>query len=84
MNALRSSSVFAQQRRNYSKGSVLYQNVLKSNFTYLIFIFTGAAVTSGVYNTTGDFVWKQLNRGRLYEQIDWSKWESMYKDEEEE
>ena len=83
MNALR-HSVFAQQRRSYSKGSPIYQAVLKSNFTYLTFIFAGAAVASGAYNATGDFVWAQLNRGRLYEQIDWKKWDSMYKDEEEE
>ena len=29
----------------------------------------------------GDYVWNTVNHGRLYKDIDWSKWDSKYKSE---
>jgi len=70
-----------QQRRAYSKGSPLYSMVLKSNVTYVTFVLLGAAIGGGAYNAAGDFIWRSINRGRLYDQIDWTKWNSKWKSE---
>jgi hypothetical protein len=83
MNSLRRQTllVAGHQRRAYTQSSPLYQYVLKSNATYVTFILLGAAIGGGLYSAAGDFIWKSVNRGRLYDQIDWSKWNSKWKSE---
>ena len=76
------TGVASQQRRSYQKASPFYNLVLKSNVTYVTFVLVGAAVAGGLYGATMDFVWKSYNRGRLYDQIDWTKWNSKWKQEE--
>jgi hypothetical protein len=51
---------------------------------YVTAILTSAVVFGGVYSRVMDFYWTQVNRGRLYDQIDWSQWNSLYKREEDE
>lgn len=59
--------------------SPLYRYVLRDNRAYFTFIVIGGAVVGGAYSAAGDFLWKSVNRGRLYDDIDWSKWDSKWK-----
>ena len=54
---------------------------MRSNATYVSFIIVGSAVTGWAYNSFMDYVWATVNRGKLYGDIDWSKWNSIYKEE---
>lgn len=78
MNALLNS------QKRFRSSSPVYNTVLKSNFTYVTAIVTATVVFSGLYGKTIDFYWQQINRGRLYHQIDWSKWQSNYVADEDE
>ncbi|KAH9257264.1 hypothetical protein BASA81_004421 [Batrachochytrium salamandrivorans] len=75
MQALRQSH---KRFMSVSSPSPVYKTVLSSNFTYVTAIVLSTAVLSGVYGKTIDFYWQQINRGRLYHQIDWTKWQSLY------
>ena len=81
---LRPAAAQVQSRRQMSKQapSPIYTYLLKSNVTYVTFILVGAAIGGGAYNAAMDFIFKSYNRGRMYDQIDWSKWESKWKAEE--
>ena len=79
---MRPAARTVQQRTMATKPSPFYNLVLKSNVTYVTFVLIGAAIGGGAYNAGMDFVWRSYNRGRLYDQIDWTKWESKWKLEE--
>ena len=52
---------------------------MKDNRIYVAFIFAGAFVVGGSFSLLGDYMWNTVNRGRLYKDIDWSKWKSNWK-----
>lgn len=75
MQALRQSH---KRFLSVSSPSPVYKTVLSSNFVYVTAILLSTVVLSGAYGKTIDFYWQQINRGRLYHQIDWTKWQSLY------
>ena len=79
---LASAAAGRQQKRSFAtKASPFYTYVMQSNVTYVSFVILGAAFGGGAYNMAGDALWRSINRGRLYDQIDWSKWDSKWKSE---
>mmetsp|Transcript_14568 Transcript_14568/g.36864 ORF Transcript_14568/g.36864 Transcript_14568/m.36864 type:complete len:113 (+) Transcript_14568:104-442(+) len=75
---------FSARRGLTTSNGQIYNTIMNSNAKYVLFIVTGAAVGEVVYGAIGDGIWRLNNRGKLYDDIDWSKWESLYKDEDEE
>jgi hypothetical protein len=76
-------NVFGSVVRNTSRGmateaSPFYKYVLQSNASYVTFVLVGATIFGGTYSLLGDYLWESVNRGRLYHQIDWSKWNSKW------
>ena len=81
----------ASGRRQFSQRAAaqekIYPLLLNTNAKYLTFVITGAAIGEMMFGGFTNQLWKFNNRGKLYEDIDWSKWESNYlgdDDEEEE
>ena len=62
----------------------IYELILKRNATYVIFIFTGAAIGGWAWQAAWDVVWSVSNAGREYDSIDWSKWDSQFGPDDEE
>lgn len=56
----------------------------KSNILYLTYIVVGCVVLEVVYGSVTDSIWESNNKGKLYSQIDWSKFKSEDDEEEEE
>mmetsp|Transcript_5331 Transcript_5331/g.6431 ORF Transcript_5331/g.6431 Transcript_5331/m.6431 type:complete len:119 (+) Transcript_5331:246-602(+) len=69
--------------RSFSKNSQVYNIGMSSNSRYILFILLGAAVGEALFGLTGDLIWDMNNRGKLYHHIDWSKWESIYVDDDD-
>jgi len=61
----------------------MYDALFSSNARYVLFVVVGAAAGEAVYGFVGDSLWHMNNRGKLYEDVDWSKWESLYMGEDE-
>lgn len=63
----------------------LYQNVWrKSNILYVTYIVAGCVVLEVFYGGITNGIWDAANKGKLYKQIDWSKFKSEDDEEEEE
>ena len=56
----------------------LYNVVFRSNVTYIAYVVIGATVLEVVYGGFTETLWRTANSGKLYDQIDWSKYESIY------
>ena len=56
----------------------------KSNILYLTDIVVGCVVLEVVYGSVTDSIWESSNKGKLYHQVDWSKFKSEDDEEEEE
>lgn len=85
--AIRSGTRLAGMR-NFSTArpkpnTFLYDNIFKTNSRYLVFIFGAAAIGEFLYGSLWDIVWNFNNKGKLYDDIDWSKWKSIYLEEDE-
>ncbi|KAJ1390083.1 hypothetical protein B484DRAFT_409113 [Ochromonadaceae sp. CCMP2298] len=75
----------ASRRSNSSIPSTLYNNVWrKSNVLYITYIVAGCVVIEGIYGSFTSMIWDSYNSGKLYKQIDWTKFKSEDDDEEEE
>jgi hypothetical protein len=65
--------------------SMLYQTIWrKSNILYITYVVAGCIVLEGVYGFATTSIWNTLNSGKLYHQIDWSKFKAIEDDDEEE
>lgn len=53
----------------------------KSNVMYITYIASGCLVLGAIYGGAVDFIWNANNRGKLYKDIDWSKFKSEDDDE---
>eukprot|EP00638_Chattonella_subsalsa_P006208 CAMPEP_0117755682 /NCGR_PEP_ID=MMETSP0947-20121206/13597_1 /TAXON_ID=44440 /ORGANISM="Chattonella subsalsa, Strain CCMP2191" /LENGTH=66 /DNA_ID=CAMNT_0005575063 /DNA_START=179 /DNA_END=382 /DNA_ORIENTATION=+ len=62
----------------------MYNTVWKSNITYITYILAGCVALEVVYGKTTDFIWETANKGKLYEQVDWSKFAAEDDDDEDE
>ena len=63
----------------------LYQNVWrKSNILYVTYIVAGCVALEILYGGITNGIWDAANKGKLYKQIDWSKFKSEDDEEEEE
>ena len=63
----------------------LYQNVWrKSNILYVTYIVAGCVAIEILYGGLTNGIWDAANKGKLYKQIDWSKFKSEDDEEEEE
>lgn len=72
------------QRQMSSLPQSLYQKVWKkSNVAYLTYVVVGCVVIEGVYGGFTNFIWDGVNRGKLYHQIDWTKFKSEDDEDEE-
>eukprot|EP01035_Chromulina_nebulosa_P024123 gene24123-31346_t len=74
-----------QTRQNSSSlPNTLYQNVWrKSNVFYILYVVAGCIILEGVYGSVTTSIWDAVNKGKLYKQIDWSKFKSADEEEEE-
>eukprot|EP00596_Hydrurales_sp_CCMP1899_P003349 CAMPEP_0119042240 /NCGR_PEP_ID=MMETSP1177-20130426/14477_1 /TAXON_ID=2985 /ORGANISM="Ochromonas sp, Strain CCMP1899" /LENGTH=89 /DNA_ID=CAMNT_0007008879 /DNA_START=149 /DNA_END=418 /DNA_ORIENTATION=+ len=62
----------------------LYQNVWKkSNILYITYIVVGCVVIEVVYGGITSSIWDTYNQGKLYKQIDWTKFKSEDDEDEE-
>ena len=78
-------AAFRQQNAKMSGGlpHALYNNVWKkSNVSYLTYIVVGCVVVEAVYGSVTNYIWDTYNYGKLYHQIDWSKFKSEDEDDE--
>ncbi|CBJ31459.1 ubiquinol cytochrome c reductase subunit QCR9 [Ectocarpus siliculosus] len=62
-----------------------YNTVWKSNPMYITYIIGASVVLEFVYGKVGDSIFNSINKGKQYDDIDWSKFaEEEDEDEEEE
>eukprot|EP01041_Mallomonas_annulata_P001889 gene1889-3664_t len=74
-----------QSRKMSSLPTTMYNNVWrKSNIFYITTIVIGCVVVEGVYGSLTNAVWNSYNSGKLYHQVDWSKFKVESDDDEEE
>jgi len=78
-----SRPVYQQTTRSYASNTPVYNAIMGSNARYVAFCAAGAAVGGVVYNGLFDILFDLNNRGKLYKDIDWSKWDSIYLEEDE-
>ena len=56
----------------------------KSNVRYVSFVVLGAVVFESVYGSATNFIWESANQGKLYKQINWSRFKAVDDDDEDE
>ena len=75
------------QKQAYSKQasavSSAWNAVISRNFSYITFIVLGAITMETIYGGITTGLWKTMNRGKLYEDIDWTKFVEQEEEEEE-
>jgi hypothetical protein len=74
--------VAVRSRGMAAGASPVYTAIMSSNWRYVTFIIAGAATTEFVFNQGMDFLWGVNNRNKLYSNVDWSTFKSIYADEE--
>jgi hypothetical protein len=57
--------------------------VFRKNFSYVAFVVVGAVACDVIYGGVTDMVWDNMNRGRLFHQVDWSKFKGEDDDDED-
>jgi hypothetical protein len=77
MNAVTTKRVFSST----SNPSSFYKLMIRSNAVYSALIVGVSMVSFTFYSAGMDFWFAQLNRGRPYNQVNWSKWNSNFKAE---
>jgi len=50
----------------------------------MAFLAVGIVVSEGVFGTVTDGIWSAANQGKLYDSVDWSRFEEEEEEEEEE
>lgn len=78
---LRRAPVSVRSRGMAASASPVYTAIMSSNWRYVSFIIAGAATTEFVFNQGMDFLWSVNNRNKLYTNVDWSTFKSIYADE---
>mmetsp|Transcript_19520 Transcript_19520/g.36297 ORF Transcript_19520/g.36297 Transcript_19520/m.36297 type:complete len:101 (+) Transcript_19520:27-329(+) len=61
-----------------------YNNIAKSNITYIGFIVSGIIVSETMFGGVTDGIWNAKNKGKTYETVDWSVFKEDDEEEEEE
>ena len=74
--ALRMQSTTAAE----STSDTLMKTAFSSNMAYVFFVVAGSATVTFAYSEVIDMMWRWNNKGKLYEDVDWS----VFKEEEEE
>ncbi|CAM9366397.1 unnamed protein product [Heterosigma akashiwo] len=77
-------AIVGQRFNSTNPLKVMYNTVWKSNITYITYILAGCVALETVYGGATEFVWEQANKGKLYHQVDWSKFQEEDEEEEEE
>mmetsp|Transcript_30578 Transcript_30578/g.33400 ORF Transcript_30578/g.33400 Transcript_30578/m.33400 type:complete len:89 (-) Transcript_30578:84-350(-) len=74
----------AQQARPlHGIAKTLQENVWKkSTVSYITYIVAGCVVLEVVYGKVTNYVWESYNYGKLYHQVDWSKFKNADEDDE--
>lgn len=62
----------------------IWNTILKRNSTYVAYVVTGCVVLEVVYGGLTNGIWRAVNYGQLYEDIDWTKFVVEEEEEEEE
>ena len=57
--------------------------IVSRNFSYVTFIVLGAITIETIYGGVTTGMWKAMNRGKLYSDIDWTKFVEKEEEEEE-
>jgi hypothetical protein len=79
--ALRRPGVYVSSRGMAASASPVYSAIMSSNWRYVSFIIAGAATTEFVFNQGMDFLWSVNNRNKLFTNVDWSTFNSIYAEE---
>ena len=78
---IRQQTMRQQTRSMASEAGPIYKAVMSNNAKYVLFIIVGATVGEKVYCSFFNQMWHLNNQNKLYENIDWSKFNSNYKPE---
>jgi len=88
MAAQRSSHMIQRNAMSSSKNtsgmSEAWNAILSRNFSYITFIVLGAITVETIYGGVTNGLWNGMNRGKLYKDIDWSKFKAADDEEEDE
>lgn len=79
----RNAMLGRRQRSNKSAVMNAWNAILSRNFSYITFIVLGAITLETIYGSATNGLWKVMNRGKLYQDIDWSKFEEEEEEEDE-
>eukprot|EP01039_Chlorochromonas_danica_P008474 gene8474-9340_t len=70
-------NIVAPKRQMGGIPSLLQKTVWKkSNVAYITYVVVGLVAAEFVYGTATNYIWEQYNYGKLYHQIDWSKFKT--------
>ncbi|KAL8437077.1 hypothetical protein ACSSS7_001170 [Eimeria intestinalis] len=67
-NSRRDKDIFAPFYRMLNSTKI-YDYVLKSNWSYWLFVVTGGMTASYVWSETWNKIWRSVNRGKLYNDV---------------
>ena len=79
--AMQSRNVNTNQAQSALSGA--WNAILSRNFSYVTFIVLGAITVETIYGGVTTGLWKAMNSGKLYDDIDWSKFVEEEEDEDE-
>ena len=88
-NAARTTGSRIQRRNVNTKEaqsalSGAWNTIVSRNFSYVTFIVLGAITVETIYGGVTTGLWKAMNSGKLYEDIDWTKFAEVEEEEEDE
>ena len=77
------SPIVASRGQNAGALGQWYTLVARSNVTYVLYIVLGSAVLTTIWSGGIDMMWASSNKGKLYDDIDWDKFESLYVEDDD-
>ena len=78
------TAVKSAARRTLSTSSWQQSVWGKSNVRYVSFVVLGAVTIESVYGTVTNGIWESSNQGKLYKQINWSRFKAVEDDDDDE
>mmetsp|Transcript_31677 Transcript_31677/g.100610 ORF Transcript_31677/g.100610 Transcript_31677/m.100610 type:complete len:97 (+) Transcript_31677:260-550(+) len=81
--ALRAPAAAARRPMSSSPLDMAGKTIFRSNITYVGYVVVGSVIMELLYGSVTEGMWNTMNSGKLYHQIDWSKW-AFELDEEDE
>ena len=83
LRSFHAAPALASRGQNAGALGQWYTLVARSNVTYVLYIVLGSAVLTTIWSGGIDMLWASSNQGKLYDDINWDKFESLYVEDDD-